>query len=190
MKDFGAHGELAHLSPQARNDLFRDLVRVILRHKFISIAGKLTHAQFEAHFSFLSEKENQTIHGACFLVTAVAMTKWADMNGCKYEIPFLLDDGCPDRKDVDKAHDFMVNHFQKTYPSHFGPLEWGDDEKIVALQAADVIAWATRRRSANEIFANGFEPLMDLFDGHHLEHEYEDAWMAEVATAMRVKLGR
>jgi hypothetical protein len=190
MKDFGKDGELAHLTAQARSDLFRDLVRVILRHKFVSLAGKLTHAQFESHFSFLSKKENQTIHGVCFLVTAVAMSKFADMHGCKYDIPFLLDDGCPDRKDIDRIHDFMVSNFQKSYHSHFGPLAWGDDEKVVPLQAADVIAWATRRRAANDSFSNGFEPLIDLFDEHHLEHEFEDPWMADIAASARAKLGR
>lgn len=191
MKDFGRDGDLADLSTEKRRDLFRGLTRVILRHKLISIAGKLTHSDFEHHFSFLSRSENRSIHGMCFLLTAVVMTKWADVHGYPYGIPFLLDEGCPDSKDIDATHDFMVSKFTEEYPNHhFGSLAWGDDEKIVALQAADVVAWSTRRRAANDPFTNGFEPLLDLFDGPHEEHNFEGEWMAEVASKLRSTLGR
>ena len=191
MKDFGCDGELSDLDPDVRSALFKDLVKIIRGHKFVSIEATLSHAQYQAHFSFLNKKENRSIHGVCFMATAVYIRKWSVAHGCAYDIPYMLDDGCPDRKDIDETHAYMVNEFSKRYDDlSFGALAWGDDEKIPALQAADVIAWTVRRKKSGDRFLAGFEPLEELFDEHHLEQHFEETWMEEIASSLKAKLGR
>jgi hypothetical protein len=44
-----------------------------------------------------------------------------------------------------------------------GPLTFNTDDRVPALQAADVIAWASRRRDMGKLNAE-FEPLNQVLD--------------------------
>ena len=128
-------------------------------NKDFSVGSSLTPEQYRNQFSFLRKKrrggrvedEGLSIHTACFLQAAVCQAKWAEGQGYSYDIPFMSDEGCPDRKDIETAHDFLVRLFPDylpPFPTHAGELTWGDDKKVPALQAADVVAWAVRRKAA------------------------------------------
>jgi hypothetical protein len=60
-----------------------------------------------------------------------------------------------------------------------GSLTFDKDENWSPLQAADVIAWASRTKVERGSFDNGYEPLTGLFDKPHVQQEYpEDAFAA------------
>jgi hypothetical protein len=186
MKDFGLHGKLNWVSSKTKEALFRDLVKVIRDHKFLSIESTLTHAEYRSAFGGVDKRYQFSIHGLCFMQAMMAIGKWADHFGCTYDIPYMLDDGCADRKALDEIHDFAKNVFQVEHGvMHVGPLAWGDDEEIPALQAADVIAWAVRRKEAGESFDEGYTPLLDVFQEGHLPQHFEAEWIGEIAQTIR-----
>jgi hypothetical protein len=45
---------------------------------------------------------------------------------------------------------------------NLGGLTFEDDQSITALQAADLVCWAVRRRATGYPFTNGYEPLLDI----------------------------
>src|SRR5438128_439887 len=52
---------------------------------------------------------------------------------------------------------------------HVGSLEFLNDSDVPALQAADVIAWSTRRRKADKPLVGIHDPLSRLFDDCHAD---------------------
>jgi hypothetical protein len=193
MKDFGDHGDLASFPIDEKRALLTNLARIINNRKRISIGSTLTPDQYRNHFSFLHKKEGLSIHTSCFLLAAVCQGKWCEEIGYVGDIPFMLDQGCPDRKDIEIAHAYLTNEFpayQPDFPSHAGGLTWENDEKFPSLQAADVVAWAVRRKAAEMPFNKGTEPLLEIFDNTHFDAHFEKDWMAEIESGLRTRLER
>ena len=111
-------------------------------------------------------------------------SKYARDAGYQHNIPFLMDSGNEHRHFLQDAHSYLAEKFQKIQPLNVGSLAFDTDDNIRALQAADMIAWSARRRLAGQ-FKHGFEPLLGIFDGKHIEQPLEEDWMAEVAEAIR-----
>jgi hypothetical protein len=202
MKDFGEHGELANFPVASRERLFSRLSKIINSNKDFSVGSSLTPEEYKAQFFALTKRtrrkkdgdQRMSIHSACFLQAVVCQAKWAEAQGYTYDIPFMLDAGCPDRRDIDLAHAFLVNEFsayQPPFPTHVGGLTWEDDKNFPQLQAADVVAWAVRRKASKSPFNRGYGPLLDILDEErHIDSHFKKEWMEEVSTALHAKLGR
>jgi hypothetical protein len=183
MKDFAPHGELRDLPESKRIALFSDLSKIIREYKTYSIEATLSTDNYKKHLASLApiSASMPSIYSACFTLMAIFQGKQAEQDKYKEDIPFVLDDGCAYEQDVVIAHKFLVNEFQPRRNAHVGDLAFGDDTKIRALQAADVIAWVVRRKRAGLAFRNGFEPLENVLDGQHLAQNFEEDWMKEIA---------
>jgi hypothetical protein len=203
MKDFGDDNPLANYPHDLKRMLLTDLAWIIEDNKFFSVESTLTPSQYKEHFGFLKkarigkkykedEDERLSIHSACFMQAAVLHDKWAEECGYEPEIPFMLDEGCPDRDDIDRVHtDLRFNLLDRPVVlKHLGGIMWQDDKKIPALQAADVIAWAVRRKAAHMDFDKGTEPLTRIFEKLHMPSHFEGEWMKESASRVRGRLGR
>lgn len=185
MKDFGQHGDLADYNIDEKRKLLSKLAWVINDNKNISIGCTLNPEDYRAYLPrFLGSrgilKPEISIHGLCFLMAATAQAKWANGQNYEPDIPFMLDQGCPDRADIDKAHSFFRIDFPRLHPdvvTHAGGLTWEDDTKFPPLQAADIISWAVRRESAKLPFNNGNEPLAEVIDRkRHYAVHLETDW--------------
>jgi Protein of unknown function (DUF3800) len=209
MKDFGEHGGLAAFPISRKRDLMAVLAKIINEHKYISIGSTLTPEEYTRQHSFLKkakkgrkykeeEDERPSIHSMCFLQAAIVQGKMAEAVEYGYDIPFMLDEGCPDRECIDRAHYDLKNYFPGRYrqeygfppKTHAGGLTWEDDKQLPALQAADVIVWAVRRKAANLPFNDGTEPLEEILSAHHVDQHYPEAWMVEACANLRARLGR
>jgi hypothetical protein len=62
-----------------------------------------------------------------------------------------------------------------------GSLTFDDDKLWSALQAADIIAWASRVRAQSDHFHNGYEPLAGLFDNAHIQEKYPEKALAQLS---------
>ena len=62
-----------------------------------------------------------------------------------------------------------------------GGLEFGTDTAVPALQAADVIAWATRRNRSDLPFKEWHMPLKGLFDDCYIDSTMPDAVAKEMS---------
>lgn len=183
MNQFGPHGELRHLTYAARRDLFEDVAKAIIRHRTFTVAAVVTQAEYKKHFASLFRPRYQmSIYGVCFLIIAVLQSKQAEYEGYAEKIAFLLDDGNEHKGHILNSHEYMTRH-----DPHFnsvGSLAFSTDDRCRPLQAADVLAWAVRRRRTGGL-SKGFEPLESIFEQDHIEQPFEEEWMAEMADSIR-----
>jgi hypothetical protein len=186
MREFGPSGKLKEYPETSLRSLFTDLVAIITEYKRFSIAATLSRAQYLTHFARFAKthKRVNSIHSTCFLLLAVFQGRQADHDGYGCNINFVLDDFTKNKQEVIGAHRFLVDTFQKEYPTHVGALDFGDDKKVSALQAADVVAWTVRRIRAGLPLRKGFEPLAGILNDPHLEKQFAETWMEEIATAI------
>jgi hypothetical protein len=184
MKEFGSHGKLQGVRSEARRDLFTDLAGIINDNKTMSVASTLGSEQYRRAFDGVT---GLSMYGASFVQLAMINGTGARMGDYRDPIAYLLDTGNPYKHDAVDAHSFLVGDEDK-YPLNMGTLAFDSDNKLSALQAADVVSWSVRRKLASEL-KSGFEPLAELFDSSHIEVAYEEEWMLGVAAALRGKMG-
>src|SRR5208282_5815408 len=67
MKEFGEHGRHGHLRYHTREKLFKELVYIINRYKWYSVAVSLNHEQYNDLLSDKS-KEEVSLYGLCFML--------------------------------------------------------------------------------------------------------------------------
>jgi Protein of unknown function (DUF3800) len=184
MKEFVPNGEFKDIRHDARRSLFSDLVKIINEHKINSIAATLDSAQYTRHFSQVFSRGEASMYGFCFLLLAVAQGKYAEAGNHKDRIPFVLDSGNEYRRHVVEIHSFLRDNPLPRRLLSVGGLEFDEDQKVRALQAADLVAWSARRRITGA-FNNGFEPLVGIFDDRHIEESFDAAVMDEIANDIR-----
>ena len=180
MREFGPRGKFKDIRSEERRALFADVVKLINQHKSLSVAATLQSEEYRNIFSGIS---NLSMYGACFANVVMLVGIGSRQVGIQKNIAYVLDGGNVYANDVLDAHGFLQkNEF------NVGSLTFDSDDRLAALQAADVISWATRRRDASKL-KSGFEPLSDLLnDDHHIEAPYKAEWMKDVATALRAKM--
>ncbi len=177
------------------------------KYKLASIGSTLDPADYRREFSFLKKAKNKrykpendelmSIHSACFLQAAVIQSKIALAMRYGHDIPFMLDAGCPDRACIDKAHAYLKEEFPHEFvfedgsqvKTYAGGITWEDDTKFSALQAADVVAWAVRRKASGKSFSGGTEPLEGILVDRHADQHYAGASIQESAANLRARLG-
>ena len=182
MKEFGEHGKLKDVRSEDRRALFIDLVRAVNENKTFSVASTLDSEQYLKIFAGV---DRLSMYGASFLLMAMVNGTGAQMGGHKSRIAYLLDCGNRYSKEVLDAHSILCASAD-SYPLNVGAIGFDSDDNLSALQAADMVSWAVRRRSASEL-RSGFEPLADLFDERHIEVPYQDKWMESVAGTLRAR---
>lgn len=185
IKDFRRpQGRLANVSDETKHALFMDLVPLINSAKLYSIAATLTTAQYKKHFEANFRKKGMGLYGVCFMMCAIINQKLAEFNSYDKRIPFLMDAGNPYADHVRGAHAALQQASSK-YKS-IGSLAFDDDKLWSPLQAADVIAWASRVREQTGQFTNGYEPLAGLFDDAHEQPCLPESAYDDLATAIQV----
>jgi hypothetical protein len=183
MREFTPHGRFKSLSHDQQRALFKDLVRAINSNKLITSAATLTADDFRAHFDGLTKL---SMYAACFsnlmMLTGEALRIYGPH---RWPLSFVLDDGNPYKSQIVEGSIVLL----KTYPLVTAIVFRSDDNES-ALQAADVVSWGVRRKLSGGTFKHGFEPLEDLFDPHHLNFEYKEEWMRDVAATIRAAEAR
>ncbi len=180
MKDFRRpDGRLADVTNATRLLLFSDVTELINRCKIHSIAATLTTADYRKHFSKDFRQTKLGLYGACFILCAHLNHLLAARENYPHRIPFLLDSGNPYAEHVREAHSEMQKDHWIELKA--GSLTFDDDKLWSPLQAADVIAWASRVQEQSGTFSNGYEPLAGLFDEAHEQHAFPESALAELA---------
>jgi hypothetical protein len=178
MREFTPNGVFRGISAAERRRLFVDLVRIINEHKLASVAATLVTATYRRVFNGIT---NLSMYGACFAQLALMNDVEARLNDYHEPIPYVLDDGNPYKKDIIEARGTLALPSLET-------IEFCSDASLCALQAADVVSWSVRRKLAGR-FLSEFEPLLGLFDKHHLDLDYGEEWMVGVADSNRKAAG-
>jgi hypothetical protein len=77
----------------------------------------------------------------------------------------------------------MIEMQKQNMPLHVGSLTFAD-KNISALQAADVIAWAVRRRVSGISIGKGFQPISEIFSANHTEILWKDNYLKELSDGL------
>jgi hypothetical protein len=120
--------------------------------------------------------------------------KLAVANNYHDPIPIIMDAGNSKKSHVVKAHEFMLKRWQQTNGYlNLGGLTFEDDKVFGILQAADIIAWGTRRRASQMRFPPGLEAVEKLLtdEQHHAEIPWNQEWLKELGVdfARRIENG-
>ena len=105
-------------------------------------------------------KETQRGHSQyelCFIMVAMAVGKASAMNNYHDPVAFVMDEGNAHAEHVRLAHRELRNVQKSTseFALNMGSLAFEDDEVITALQAADMISWAERRKFSKHPIPGG-----------------------------------
>ncbi|MGO9176959.1 MAG: DUF3800 domain-containing protein [Desulfobaccales bacterium] len=183
MKEFGKHGKLGHLDYRARFALFTKLVGAINCYKTHSVAATLSYEEFN---NIVPDKAKRYIgvYGICFMLASNLCFCQAKLSNYDGEIAFFLEQGARHSGHILNAHNAMLQiQKDKELPINVGPIAFGP-KKISVLQAADIIAWAVRRRVSELPIGKGFQPISNLFEIRHIERSYDDKSLQDFVDAI------
>jgi len=181
MREFGKDGRFAHITPACRFELFSEVSELINRHKIYSLAA-ITNNPIHRENVAPEMRENFGVYGMCFLLMVAMSHKLADMHRHNGKIPFILDTGNPYKGRVADAHAEAIR-MQREIPLHLGGLHFEDDRDFGILQAADVIAWGSRRKATNISIPKPFSPIQRILEmeNGHVQKDWDGDWMKTIS---------
>jgi len=160
MKQFNQHRELGHLGPDERVALFQDLVHLINQRKVYSLTVEVDNLDFQTFFP--TQKYRGLIGPAplAFFECMVLDSIIARDQNASGKTAFMVAHSHNDIEMVD-AHAFLQSYLanREAVVQTVGALTFDSPRDVNALQAADLVAWANRRKALGEQFTSGFEPL-------------------------------
>jgi hypothetical protein len=169
MTDFVYPGKYCAWPAEFKRHLFLKVAKVINDHKFYSVAVMVSRDDFNSELS--QEVKNNLIGPYAFtffcsvLLTCAAIAESKFFEG---RISYLVDDGFGHKDQLADAYSTIANiQRHSTEPRRVGTFGFAIDDDVPALQAADVIAWASRRKHLEGSLPEGFEPLNEIFERLH-----------------------
>ena len=161
MSDFTGTGKYAGLRPEFKRTLFLDFVRIINDHKLYSLSIAISQIEYQSELSEEVRKELMGPYGFAFFSLVLAHQALSTkQSGGPVKAAYLVDRGFGYQHQLNQAHKLIVD-FEVALGEgrHTGSLAVDADDDIPPLQAADVVAWASRKMQLQGALPEGFEPL-------------------------------
>lgn len=161
MKEFARpHGRLARLTDNDRRALFTDLVRLINRRKAYGLTVAVDNLQFQQFFP------SATFRGI-FGPTPLAFLWCMVLNrsigkDLKHQSVKKMDyvlSNAPVNSQMTDTYNFFHSFEVYNAEEFTGAIAFDPPNLDSALQAADMVAWANRKKDLDGSFGAGFEPL-------------------------------
>jgi len=157
MNDFvRPHGKHIGMYPEMKMALFREACDLINAHKLYSISVSIPQPDFGEAIPDEARKQLIGPYALAFFCAVmlnqdVARRKLAD-NHVEIVVSYLVDQGFGRKEQLDAAHSILLKHEAlKGGFQHTGAMGYDIDDRIAALQAADVVAWSARRRDIGRL---------------------------------------
>lgn len=163
--DFYGDGRYSGWYPEMKRALFIDVSRLVNQHKLYSVSLSVMQADFNA--CFLPDLRKKLIGPyafAFYMTVLVHQAASEQLQSGHLRAAYLVDTGFGHSDQLIEAHKGIVEHEKRTGEfRHTGALGFDADDDVPALQAADVIAGAARRRQmCDGLLPKGFEPLEEV----------------------------
>jgi len=171
MCDFYNDGKYAGWYPEFKRALFLHVAKLINEHKLYSLSIAIPQSDFKSEFGAEISKDLIGPYAFAFF-TAVASHQRISrvMKSGPLRIAYLVDDGFGQKWQLHAAHSVMVDNERITggfRPT--GALAFDTDDRVPALQGADVIAFASRKRELLDgALPEGFEPLHEVLSEQNI----------------------
>lgn len=164
MCDFVGTGKYASLRPEFKRAIFLEVSRLINTHKLYSISIAVSQKDYAEE---LSKDVRKNLIGpyafAFFSLVAANQTLSQQVKSGPLKISYLVDTGFGHYEQLVEAHALVVALEKKTDGfRHTGALATDSDDHVAALQAADVIAWTSRKIQVDGKLPEGIEPLNEV----------------------------
>ncbi len=188
MKEFGLHGRLGHFSEEGKRVLFTEAANIINRYKIQSFDVSLNKKQFDNCVPQVIAKHMGGFYGFCFQLFVQSFHSYSLKEKLEDGIAYLLDDGNEFKQYILYSYDAIKRLQKGKIFFHVGSLSFDDDEKVSALQAADIISWGVRRIQNIGELKNGFEPIHRILTKNHLYSFWNEEILRGVCDDMMPEL--
>jgi hypothetical protein len=160
MREFGRpHGRFAYLSDEQRCSLFHDLVYLINRRKAWSLTVEIDHLDFQQYFPQSKFKKLFGVAPLAFIWCMALNNSIVEENKeAVSKVSYVIAKSDFNTAILD-CHEFIESYEKTTERNHTGSITFDNPANVNALQAADMIAWANRRKVAGLPFDSGFDAL-------------------------------
>jgi hypothetical protein len=164
MSDFVGMGKHASLRPEFKRAIFREVAELINAHKLYSISIAISQTEYKSELSEEVRKDLIGPYGFAFFSLVLAhQTLSKKQSTGPAKTAYLVDRGFGHQFQLNQAHKLIVD-FEVAFKMgrHTGSLAVDADDDWPPLQAADVIAWASRKMQLEGRLPEGFEPLGEI----------------------------
>ena len=152
-----------HLVDDACAAMLTDAVAVINHVRIFTFGASADNRQHEILFSPAMRQRHFSVYAMAFMMAVEINRASAAHQGYTANVDFVLDDGNRYRRQVEGMH-AAIQRSEELARFQVGSLDFKTDSEVLALQAADVIAWSTRRVKAGKHLGGVHAPLKALFD--------------------------
>lgn len=166
MTDFTMRGKYAAMPVEFKRALFRDVVKIVNELKLYSLSVAIPQAPFQQQ---LSKDVRDVLIGPyafAFFTVVLGHQHFSErLENGPITSSYLVDTGFGHYDQLVTAHRLIVD-FEKALGSfrHTGALAEDSDDRVPALQVADVVSWASRKVLVEGQLPEGFEPLNEILD--------------------------
>lgn len=151
MKDFSPHGRFSHFTEAAKVALFRDLSEVIRQNALVGILTAVDTESYRRTISRDAVEQLFSPYAFLFRMSVELVASWAERYYQQEKIVYLLDFGNRYRAQIEDMYGVMKREQAAGQNYHLGPLSFDDDREYMALQAADMLAYETKKEFARKI---------------------------------------
>jgi hypothetical protein len=163
MSDFVGLGKYSGLYPEFKRALFRDVAKLINDHKLYSISIAVSQIDYQELLGEDVRNKLMGAYGFAFFALVLAHQAVSEMLATgPLKTSYLVDSGFGHQDQLNGAHK-LIEDFERASGEfrHTGALATQSDDEVPPLQAADAIAWASRKMQLCGELPEGFEPLAD-----------------------------
>jgi hypothetical protein len=164
MSDFTGAGQYAGLRPEFKRTLFIDVARIINDHKLYSLSIAISQIEYQSELSEDIRRQLMGPYGFAFFSLVLAhQTLSTKQSGGPVKAAYLVDRGFGHQYQLNQAHKLIVDfEIALGGERHTGSLAVDADDDVPPLQAADAVAWASRKTQLQGALPEGFEPLANV----------------------------
>ena len=169
MTDFiRPYGRYSAMHREMKIALFTSVTKHINDHKTYSISVAVLQKEFKALLSMEVYRKLMGPYALAFLIVIMANCELATITKYGDRIAYLVDKGSSHHHEqLNGAHSLIIEwekHMGRI--SKTGAIAFDYDDRVSALQAADVVAWTFHRKQELLEFGDEFSPLLKLFEDH------------------------
>lgn len=172
MTDFvRPYGKHIGMYQELKIALFTEAVAIINACKLFSISVKVSHAPYRDSVPIEIYREHVAPYTSAFIYLARFNAVHADHNNYPDRITYLVDETRNFAEQIRNAH-VLVKAWENSHGTgvvRTGALAFDSDDNVSALQAADLVAWAARRKLSGDDLVNEFVPLKEVLRERFLE---------------------
>ena len=161
MIEFGQKDRLGYLTHDERRALFQDLVYLINNEKVYSLTVSVDNLEFQDFFPPSKYKNSFGVAPLAFLWCMFHNSLIIDSHLIGGRMAYVVAKSDFNATIAD-CHSFIQSYEMKRQKENTGSLTLDTPQNASALQAADMVVWANRRKNAGDLFDWGFEPLERL----------------------------